>query len=101
MTYIFDGTVNSFRRVVDELNASHAQVQKQSEQLAQLRADLAAMTKERDAMREAIAEYIEKFDDESLSDKRVKAWLDSEWIPNVRVILASARNGDATQAKGA
>ena len=38
-------------------------------------------------LREALRQYIVNFDNEELSDKEVKEWLDDDWIPSVRYLL--------------
>ena len=39
-------------------------------------------------MRSLLQDYIDHFDNPNWSDGAVKEWLDSEWIPTVRELLA-------------
>ena len=39
---------------------------------------------------ELLRDYMRHFDDESLTDKQCKAWLDSIWLPQARAAIEAA-----------
>lgn len=52
---------------------------------------IAAHAPNAEALAEALEKYILVFDDPRHSDREVKHWLDTEWIPEIRRITASYR----------
>lgn len=44
--------------------------------------------KQREFLQNLLKDYIENFDNENISNKKLKRWLDDIWIPKVREVLA-------------
>ncbi len=55
-----------------------------------LAAELKRIESERDRYKQHIEAYVEKFDDQSLSNDEVKRWLDRVWIPESRDISSES-----------
>ena len=42
-----------------------------------------------------LTSYVDKLDDQGLSNREVKNWLDDQWIPDVRAAIARAKKEEA------
>ena len=85
-----DGSFFSYPEFCIDTNPIHkAAMTVQEVYILEQAARIAELEAQNKRLVEALSQYIENFENEEISSKDLKYWLDTDWIPAAREILAA------------